>query len=105
MEKELKGNGSVNGGSKVQKYSYEELNQICGELSAQNQRLLAQMQQMNDALQYRRIDYLLKIVELSNAPGAVAKFSSDFVQSCIDEIEEAVAIPEQETPDAENEAE
>lgn len=105
MEKELKGNGSTTKENKVQKYSYEQLNQICGELSAQNQRLLAQIHQMDAALQYRRIDYLLKIVELSNAPGAVAKFNSDFVQSCIDEIEGAVAIPEQETPDAENEAE
>lgn len=102
MEKVIKGNVTALNSQKEQKYSYEELNQICSELSQQNQKLYAQgqqlvkqLQEMASLLQNKRLDYLLRIVELSNT-GVVMKFDADFVQACIDEIVEAITVPETE---------
>lgn len=99
MEKESKSNGTKTDG--VQKYSYEELNKICGELSAQNQRLYAHIQKLNaeinelhQAFQVKRLDYLFKVVELSNSSRDVTCFNTDFVNSCIDEIEESLSVSE-----------
>lgn len=91
--------------SEQQKLSYEELNQACAELSQQLQnqnkyiqQLRQHAQQLEYALQTRRMDYLFKVVETSSA---VWKFNEDFVQKCIAEIQEALTIPEEkdDTPE------
>ena len=88
----------VSSGTQTQKLSYEELNQACMELSQQNQKMQQyiqnihrQLKEMNDALQIKRMDYLFKVLELE----AVIK-DSDFVGRCVDEIKEALTIPEQQ---------
>lgn len=80
----------------VQKLDYDQLNQVCMELSQQVQKqnnyiqkLLKQLQEMEYMLQARRLDYLLKIVELANTSGTY-KFTLDFVEDCISEIQEGL---------------
>ena len=85
---------------KTEKLSYEELNQACMGLSQQNQQmqkyiqqLHGQMQQMNSALQTKRLDYLFKVVEIdTNASGT---FDKRFVQKCTAEIQASLTIPEE----------
>lgn len=94
---------------KKQKLSYEELNQACAELSQQNQqlrdylqKLYKQMQQMDSALQFKRLDYLFKIVEMANQ-NKLWQFSDEFIQMALKEIEETLTPPneeEKEEPDA-----
>ena len=87
-----------------QKLSYEELNQACMELSQQVQQqdkfirqMRQQMQQMDFALQTKRMDYLLKVVELhNNCKLNICNFSTDFVEECIAEIQESLTIPKEE---------
>lgn len=82
----------------TKKLNYDELNQACMELSAQNQQmqnyikqLHQQIQQMNMNLQTKRLDYLFKVVE---AHTHYHVFKEDFVNNCIDEIQESLTIPE-----------
>ena len=63
------------------RWSYEELNNIAVQLSEQNRQLHIQLQQANMTNAFKRLDYLFKIVENS------AIFNTEFVDSCISEIE------------------
>jgi hypothetical protein len=72
-----------------QKLTYEQLNDACQQLFQQNQQLIKQVRELNLVNMYKRLDYLFKIVELSS------NFKdADFVNSCIDEIKEAITIPD-----------
>lgn len=103
MEKEI---GSKEVKMKPQKLSYDELNQACAEMSQQIQQqgkyiqqLHKQLQEMNFMLQNKRMDYLLKIVELQGKRDT-AVFNDNFYFSCIAEIEESLTIPEKEDSEA-----
>jgi uncharacterized coiled-coil protein SlyX len=103
MEKEI---GSKEVKMKPQKLSYNELNQACAEMSQQIQQqgkyiqqLHKQLQEMNFMLQNKRMDYLLKIVELQGKRDT-AVFNDGFYFSCIAEIEESLTIPEKEDSEA-----
>lgn len=103
MEKEI---GSKEVKMKSQKLSYDELNQACAEMSQQIQQqgnyiqqLHKQLQEMNFMLQNKRMDYLLKIVELQGKRDT-AVFNDNFYFSCISEIEESLTIPEKEDSEA-----
>ena len=74
------------------KLSYEQLNEACMQLYQQNQNLTRQVQQLNQVSMYKRLDYLFKVVEFASKP-----FDTDFVMNCIEEIQEALTIPEAET--------
>ena len=85
-----------------QRLSYEELNQACADMSQQLQnqnayiqKMHKQMQQMDFILQSRRIDYLFKVLEIQNHSRDTRIFHSDFVEKCIQEIEESLTIVEQ----------
>lgn len=85
----------------VKKYSYEDLEGICAELSQENQQMKNYIQNLHKQIaaldatvQYRRLDYLFKIVETANAQ-STWNFSAEFVGECIAEIEEALTIPEE----------
>ena len=87
---------------KTQKLSYEELNQACAELSQQNQqlreyaqKLYKQMQQMDIAYQFKRLDYLFKVIETANS-NKLWQFSEEFINMAFKEIEETLTIPEEE---------
>ena len=71
------------------KYSYEELNNIAGQLSQQNQQLYQQLQRANMTNMFKRLDYLFKVIENG------AMFSSAFTDKCIKEIEDSMTIEEE----------
>lgn len=89
--KEIKMN-SVKNDSKAnahkQKLTYEQLNDVCNQLFQQNQELRKSLQEMNAVNIFKRLDYLFKVVELASTFK-----DSDFINSCMDEIKEALTIP------------
>lgn len=90
--KEIKMN-SVKNDSKAnapkQKLTYEQLNDVCNQLFQQNQELRKGLQEMNAVNMFKRLDYLFKVVELASTFK-----DSDFINSCMDEIKEALTIPD-----------
>lgn len=67
------------------KLTYEQLNNACNQLFQQNQQLLQKIQEINAVNMFKRLDYLFKVVEF-----ATTFKDADFVNSCIDEIKEAL---------------
>lgn len=94
-----------------QKLTYEQLNQACADMSQQLQnqgryiqQLQKQMQQMDFALQTKRMDYLFKVVELANSDNHKSFiFADEFVEDCIKEIQESLTIPEDENKNSKTE--
>ena len=79
--------------NKKKELSYEELKNVAGQLSQQNQQLNMMLQQANMTNMFKRMDYLFKILELKDC------FDSEFVITCSDEIKELM------TPTVEHEEE
>jgi hypothetical protein len=75
---------------KTEKLSYEELEKVAQQLSAQAQDLYEKLQQANLVNMFKRLDYLFKVVENEHA------FSTDFVMNSIKEIEEIMTLPKEE---------
>ena len=75
------------------KFSYEELNDIASQLSQQNQQFYAQLQRVNMTNAFKRLDYLFKVVENG------ALFTPEFLDNCVNEIEESLTIKEGDTED------
>lgn len=80
---------------KQQKLTYEQLNEVCGQLFQRNQQLEARVKALEMENAFKRLDYLFKVLDYPNA------FHGDFVGDCRDEIENALTIPK----NAENEKE
>ena len=82
-----------------QKMSYEQLEQIAHQLSEQTRQLYSQLQKANLSNMFKRLDYLFKVVENGHM------FKQDFLDKCINEIEDIMTVPEEtgseeeETPD------
>lgn len=82
-----------------QKMSYEQLEQIAHQLSEQARQLYGQLQKANLSNMFKRLDYLFKVVENGYM------FKQDFLEKCINEIEDIMTVPEEtgseeeETPD------
>lgn len=74
--------------NKQQKLTYEQLNDACNQLWQQNKQLVARNRELENFAMNKRLDYLFKVLELSN------QFSSDFVVNCASEIEQAMTIPQ-----------
>ena len=79
--------------NKKKELSYDELKNVAGQLSQQNQQLNMMLQQANMTNMFKRMDYLFKILELKDC------FDTEFVITCSDEIKELM------TPRVENEEE
>lgn len=79
--------------NKKKELSYEELKNVAGQLSQQNQQLNMMLQQANMTNMFKRMDYLFKVLELKQC------FDSEFIIVCSDEIKELM------TPPVENEEE
>lgn len=80
---------SINSGKEErQKLSYEQLNDACNQLFQQNKQLSMKVREMEQFLMNKRMEYLFKVIEFSS------RFHSDFVVSCVDEVEEAMKIPQ-----------
>lgn len=104
MEKKLEPKAGAAAPSKL---SYEELENVCHQLSAQAQQLNTQNQQLRMALNeanlanlYKRLDYLFEVINKDNL-----YLSVDFKRQCADEIETLMATPEQSenTPEVDKE--
>ena len=104
MGKKLEPNA---GATAPKKLSYEGLENVCHQLSAQAQQLNTQNQQLRTALNeanltnlYKRLDYLFEVINRDNVYLPIS-----FKTKCANEIEELMATPEQteDTPDTEKE--
>lgn len=78
------------------KLSYEELENVCHQLSAQAQQLSTQNKQLRVALNesnltnlYKRLDYLYLIIDKDNK-----YLSTEFKEKCAKEFETLMASPE-----------
>lgn len=88
---------SVEGGdNSQQKYTYEQLNEICGKLFNENQYLKQQLQKTMEAVNtINRLDYLLRVIEIESR-GKDGMFSSDFLIKSAEEVEKLLTIPAEE---------
>lgn len=84
--------------NEVKKLNYEELENVCKQLSAQAQQLNAQNQQLRAMVSeanlgnlYKRLDYLFEVINKDNP-----YLSTDFKKKCAAEIETLMATPEAE---------
>lgn len=73
----------------VKKLSYEQLEQIANQYSEQARQLYLKLQEANMTNMFKRMDYLFKVVENNKV------FSSNFVEKCINELEELMKLPEE----------
>ena len=74
----------------TKKLSYEDLENLCHQLSDQSQTLYRKLQEANMTNMFKRLDYLFAVVENRDA------FPEDFVKKTIDEIVSSMTIPEAE---------
>lgn len=82
----------------AKRFTYEQLEQIAGNLSNQVQQLNVQLQQANMFNTFKRLDYCFKVLEVYPTV-ATAMFSLDFVKKCAKEIEEIMTPPVNEPED------
>lgn len=80
------------------KLSYEQLQNIAGQLQQQNMQLRRALEQNNLENMFKRLDYLFKVVATPYI------FSDEFVAMCVTEIEKAITIPEASEEDKEEES-
>lgn len=73
-----------------EKMSYEQLENIAHQLSEQNRQLYTKLQELNMANIFKRLDYLFKVVESGHM------FNQDFLEKCIAEVENLMAVSDQE---------
>lgn len=76
-------------GTKQEKLSYEQLFADNQRLIEIRRQLVERMQMMDMSNMFKRLDILFKVVENSEM------FHHEFVEKCVNEIEELVTIPEQ----------
>lgn len=74
------------------RFTYEQLEQIAGNLSTQVQQLSARLQEANMFNMFKRLDYCFKVLEVAPTLSA-AMFSHDFVERCAKEIEDLMTPP------------
>lgn len=73
---------------KKKKLSYEELENVCHQLSDQSQTLYRKLQEANLSNMFKRLDYLFAVIENKDA------FPDDFVKKCVDEVVSSMTLPE-----------
>lgn len=100
MERKLKANTSKKPGDNENEgtnpLTYEQLNNVCQQLFQQNQKLKADVTELSNVAMFKRLDYLFKVVEFSSTFK-----DSDFVNSCMDEIKEALTVKEEDNDNKE----
>lgn len=81
---------------KEPKLTEAQLKELANKLFNENRYLKQQLQQAIETINtFNRLNYLFKVIEVSNSSG-VYKFSSEFVQKCMDEVENIMTIPEEQ---------
>lgn len=98
MEKKMNVNTSNaskdNQGEGRKPLTYEQLNNVCQQLFQQNQKLKADVTELSNVAMFKRLDYLFKVVELASTFK-----DGDFLNSCMDEIKDALTVKEEDTED------
>lgn len=80
------------------KMTYEQLENVAHQLSAQANQLYTKLQEANMTNMFKRLDYLFKVVENAHA------FDEEFVNRCVSEIEDLITLPDNvEESDTESE--
>lgn len=85
--------GEDNNGTPVpqpEKMSYEKLEELARQLSEQNRMMSQKFHEMNLTNMFKRLDFLFRVIETPDM------FDVDFVENCRKEIQELIAIPEEE---------
>ncbi len=80
------------GAEQPTRFTYEQLEQIAGNLSNQVQQLSTRLQEANMFNMFKRLDYCFKVVEVAPTLSATM-FSPGFVERCAKEIEELMTTP------------
>ena len=62
------------------KLTYEELENVCHQLSEQSRNLYQKLQELDLSNLFKRLDYLFRVIENKEA------FPDDFIKKCVDEI-------------------
>lgn len=75
------------------KMSYEQLEQVAHQLSEQARQLYDQLQKSNMNNMFKRLDYLFKVLE--NEKVFKQYLKQDFVDKCVNEIEDIMIIPDE----------
>ena len=70
------------------KLTYEELENVCHQLSEQSRRLYQRVQESDLTNMFKRLDYLFAVVENSK------HFPDDFTTKCVKEIMDTLTIEE-----------
>jgi predicted RNA-binding protein with EMAP domain len=87
------------GNDKQSELTREQLKDIADKLWDENKYLKYQLQQAQEFVNtVNRLDYLFKVIEVANKQGKY-NFTSDFVETCIGEIQGVLTIPEQKKED------
>lgn len=97
MEKQ-KETSAAKTAKKEKKATYEELNNYCVQLYNQNKQLVEKLQQLNMANLFKRLDYLFLVIQNKET------FDKEFLDSCTNEIKEALSIQNEERKEKEEDA-
>lgn len=73
---------------KNEKLTYEQLENVCHQLSEQSRTLYQRLQEAEMSNLFKRLDYLFAVVENKDA------FPSEFFKDCVKEIMAAMTIPD-----------
>ena len=84
---------------KKEKLSYEELENVCHQLSEQSRNLYGKLQEANMSNLFRRLDYLFAVIQNSD------KFPSEFTSRCTQEVMAIMTIQDEKvTPEGTEES-
>lgn len=78
------------------KLSYEELENVCHQLSEQSRTLYQRLQENNLSNMFKRLDYLFAVMENKDV---FLERNAEFFNKCVDEIVTSMTLetPEEET--------
>ena len=96
-ETKVKKTKEVEEAKENKKLSYEELENVCHQLSEQARVLYQKLQSANLENSFKRLDYLFEVVKSPE----VFKDSEDFYKACKEELIAALTVPE--TPETKEE--
>jgi len=71
-----------------EKLSYEQLENVCHQLSEQARTLYQKLQEADMSNLFKRLDYLFAVVE------NIDKFPAEFGKKCVEEIVVSMTLPE-----------
>lgn len=78
----------VMGEEPKKKLTYEELENVCHQLSEQSRTLYQRLQEADMTNIFKRLDYLFAVVE------NIDVFPAEFGKKCVDEIVSSMTLPE-----------